>query len=402
MRKEVTVVLAGAGGYGEWHLKGLLAHEAEQGFRLTGVIDPHIERCGYLPDLQQRQIPIYPSLETFYSRNHCDLMILCTPIQLHCEQVVQALDHGSHVHCEKPLCASYEQIELMQAAEKNSGKVVSIGYQWSYSRAIQSLKTDILRGRLGCPKRLRCVIGWPRDETYYQRNQWAGRKWSELGEPIFDSPVNNATAHFLHNMLYVLGPEINESARPKHVHAELWRANPIENYDTAALRIEVEDGVEILFYTSHAVPVSLGPRFSYEFERAVVHYEAESEQIKARFLSGETIDYGSPESEPYQKLWDAIESARTNRPTVCGISAASAHTQCVLLAQESEQGIQNFPASSVKCIPVGPARHWQVNGLADVMRQCYDEGIIFSECDAMLFQAGSMEPSVQAESLFRI
>jgi hypothetical protein len=56
------------------------------------------------------------------------------------------------------------------------------------------------------------------------------------GLGIFDSPANNATAHFLHNMFYLLGATRETSAAPAVVQAELYRANAIENFDTAAIR----------------------------------------------------------------------------------------------------------------------------------------------------------------------
>ena len=49
---------------------------------------------------------------------------------------------------------------------------------------------------------------WPRDERYYSRNGWAGVKRTNDGTWILDSPTNNACAHFLHNMFYVLGDRI--------------------------------------------------------------------------------------------------------------------------------------------------------------------------------------------------
>ena len=130
--------------------------------------------------------------------------------------------------------------------------MVAIGYQWSFSPAIQRLKGDIAAGVFGAPKRLKTIVLWPRDETYYSRNRWAGKQRDEAGNPIFDSPVSNACAHYLHNMLYVLGDAVDRSAIPSRVSAELYRAHPIENYDTAALRCWTDRGVEILFIVSHA------------------------------------------------------------------------------------------------------------------------------------------------------
>ena len=41
--------------------------------------------------------------------------------------------------------------------------------------------------------------------------------------------------------------------------AELYRAQPIENYDTAALRIETDTGVDVHFYASHSCKTTLEP-----------------------------------------------------------------------------------------------------------------------------------------------
>ena len=43
----------------------------------------------------------------------------------------------------------------MAASQNQSGKRVAIGYQWSFSQAIQQLKKDILDGVFGKARRLR-------------------------------------------------------------------------------------------------------------------------------------------------------------------------------------------------------------------------------------------------------
>ena len=54
-----------------------------------------------------------------------------------------------------------------------------IGYQWSYSEGIQSLKKDILTGRFGKPLRMKSMCLWSRDFSYFSRNNWAFRKKDE-------------------------------------------------------------------------------------------------------------------------------------------------------------------------------------------------------------------------------
>src|SRR5207249_2746382 len=123
---------------------------------------------------------------------HADLVVVCTPPQLHSLHVCLALEHHSHVLCEKPLCVTPDQARQMLAARDRAGKDVTIGYQWSLADAIQRLKSEILSGVFGKPRRLRTLVLWPRDETYYRRNRWAGRVRDADGNWILDSPVNNA------------------------------------------------------------------------------------------------------------------------------------------------------------------------------------------------------------------
>ncbi len=107
------------------------------------------------------------------------------------------------------------------------------------SRAIQELKKDVRDGVLGRPVRFKCLVLWPRPISYFQRNDWAGKIRSESGAWIFDSPVHNATAHYLHNLFFLLGDDPASSAMPLDVQAECYRVNAIENYDAAAVRCHV-------------------------------------------------------------------------------------------------------------------------------------------------------------------
>ncbi len=136
-------------------------------------------------------------------------------------------------------------------------------------------------------------------------------------------------------MFYVLGDAPDRSAWPATVEAELYRANPIENYDTIALRCLTDRGVEIMFFASHATRFQRDPFFSYEFEKGTIHYGGKiGDRIYAQRPDGTQIDYGSPASaDSPQKLFDMLESIRANRPVVCGPEAAGAQTACIYAAQ---------------------------------------------------------------------
>jgi predicted dehydrogenase len=268
----------------------------------------------------------------------------------------------------------------MLEARDRAKKIVAIGYQWSFSEAIQKLKSDILAGVLGKPKRLRSLVLWPRDETYYGRNTWAGAKRDPRGNLVLDSPVNNACAHYLHNMLYVVGDAVDRSAHPTRLTAELYRAHPIENYDTAAIRFTTCTGVEGVFITSHATATRRGPVLHYEFENAVVDFvDRPGATFTARFKDGSVKDYGSPNDDRDRKLWSTMKAARDGRPVLCGIEASAPHMQCTWASQQSTPIISAFPDNLIKVTGSPGSRRTSVEGLDDLLAQCYEQWKLPSE-----------------------
>ena len=394
MANIVSVALAGICGYGRNYIPHLLTLAKQREIQLVGAIEPYPDRCPYLSELHAAAVPIFTSLEEFYNNSFAELLILATPIDLHHRQSCLALCKGSNVLCEKPLAATIQDAEAMVKTGQESKKFIAIGYQWSFTDAIQDLKRDIMRGLFGRPKRLKSLILWPRDERYYTRNNWAGRRQSDNGNWILDSPIHNAAAHYLHNMFYVLGGKIGTSTRPSSVVAELYRANNIENFDTAALRCRADAGIELLFYVSHAIPAYRGPVICYEFENATIRYETngygeDNPLIAAHCKDGQIINYGCPDTQPFKKLYDSVEAARGGRLVVCGAEAALPQTLCINGAQDSMDNIVEFPDLLVSTQSVSEGNVRCVEGLTEVLSACYEKALLPSELGTSWAQKGN-------------
>jgi predicted dehydrogenase len=334
-----------------------------------------------------------------------DLLMIATPIHQHAPQTCYALGQGASVLCEKPLAGTLEDALRMLKCQREASprQFVGIGYQWSYSQAVQGLKRDVMAGVLGRPVRLRALALFPRPLAYFRRNDWAGRVTTDGGAGVLDSPVNNATAHYLHNMLYVLGETRETSATPAWVQAELYRANAIENYDTAAVRCVTEGGAEVLFYTTLAARDRRGPVLRYEFEQAVVEYDfAESPRMVARFRDGRVKDYGNPNQDRSEKIPQAIDAVRTGAPLACGIAGALPHTLCVVAAQESVPAVAEF-GDSMRTVEVleGGDAIVTVPGLGEVLGECYERGVLPAESGKFAWARGGRRVEVGADYAVR-
>lgn len=388
-KEPITILLVGAGGYGNFYVD-LLLDAKTRDFRVIGVVEPNPAGCLRLKELLGKNVPLYNSLDEFYLQHRADLAIISSPIQFHARQIITAVTAGSHVLCEKPLCATVEEGKAIIEARKKTGKLVTVGYQWSFSAAIQGLKKEISSGRLGRAQRLKTMVLWPRDFAYYRRNGWAGRIKDAQGRWVLDSVVNNATAHFLHNMFFILGQDFGKSAFPAVVTAELYRANPIENYDTAALRIRTADGIELMYYATHATLEEQNPEFSFEFENAVVNYDQnQGNNIVATFKSGETRVYGDPFAGEENKLWATITALKEGKAVPCGPEAALAQVICVNGIQETGE-ITPFPAELINYHTDGQGKKTgvYVKGLTQDLIGAYEEWKLPSEQGAAWARPG--------------
>ena len=175
-------------------------------------------------------------------------------------------------------------------------------------------------------------------------------------------------------MLYILGESREQSARPVKVVSHLFRANPISNYDTAAIRITTDNGADVQFYTSHATQHLTGPEFIYEFEKATIFYSEVKSEMKAVLSNAKVIHYPFPEVDSFNKLWSAVDAARNGEKSLCGIEAAKSHVRSIELAQQSSEGILTFPDSMITVDRTKLSPIIYVKGLQEALTQCYEEG----------------------------
>src|SRR5699024_1221016 len=202
----------------------------------------------------------------------------------------------------------------------------------------------------------------------------AGKKFSPDGDRIFDSVANNATAHFLHHLLYLSGDSIETSAEIDHLTAELYRANPIETFDTCAVRLQTKNDVEIVYIAAHAVSEQHRPKYIMEFENATITYHPteEDNDIIAKMNNGEEKHYDDPEKNRPIKLGVMLDFINGEKESVlCGPEAASAHVNAIYGMHQSVEDIPEFPQEIIQYDE--DEKLTSVKGLETLLTKCYNE-----------------------------
>jgi predicted dehydrogenase len=78
-----------------------------------------------------------------------DVVVVCTPTKYHATTAIEALRHGKHVLCEKPLARTAAEAREMVDAASQSGSVLKTGFNYRYMAHVRKAKEILERGSLG-------------------------------------------------------------------------------------------------------------------------------------------------------------------------------------------------------------------------------------------------------------
>ena len=78
-----------------------------------------------------------------------DAVSVCTYNTAHAECAIQALRAGCHVLLEKPMTVTLEDAQAVRRVEKETGKILTIGFQPRYDGRMRKIKEIVQSGQLG-------------------------------------------------------------------------------------------------------------------------------------------------------------------------------------------------------------------------------------------------------------
>lgn len=105
----------------------------------------------------------FDSAEEMLNKTKLDAVSVCTYAATHAECAILALGHGLPVLLEKPMCVTLDEAKAIIAAEKKSGKFVTVGFQPRYDPNLRRVKEIIESGRLGKVYYIQTGGGRPRN-----------------------------------------------------------------------------------------------------------------------------------------------------------------------------------------------------------------------------------------------
>lgn len=238
----LPLVLAGARGHGRWHLANIRRLQSRGLVRLVGICElrplADDERAGWAEEPVRQSADFGELLDSTGAR----AAVICTPIQTHAALALDAAARGVHLLLEKPPAATYADYVRLTDGVRTAGIACQIGFQSFGSHAVPAVRELVRSGAVGAVRGVGAAGAWIRDDAYYRRAPWAGRRRLG-GTDVVDGVLTNPLAHAVATALELAGSGAAEDVAA--IEAELFRANDIEADDTSSVRVTTTDGLPV-------------------------------------------------------------------------------------------------------------------------------------------------------------
>lgn len=198
---EVRIGIIGSGFMGRTHAEAFAKYTS--GARLVAVAGG--SRAEELAG--EYGIDADPTVTSLLERSDIDAVVITTPQSVHAEQVLAAARYKKHVLLEKPMAVTLEECRAMNAACRQAGINLMLGFTQRYRRGNIEAKRIIDGGEIGTIKMMReTMIGVDGIDVYPAWQQKKENRGTLLGYGVHSidrirwftgSEVHSVTAHCL-------------------------------------------------------------------------------------------------------------------------------------------------------------------------------------------------------------
>lgn len=224
--RKIKFAIVGCG-----HIANRHAEHIAKCAQLVAVCDILPERADLLAE--KYSCKRYNSIEELLlNEKEAEVVAICTPNGLHAKNSIAALKSGKHVLCEKPMAISVRDSENMILSAEKARRNLFIVKQNRFNPPIVALKEAIDQGKLGKIFNVQLNCFWNRDDNYYLKSKWKGKK--ELDGGILYTQFS----HFIDLLIWLVG-DIEEALAlgDNFMHKKL-----IETEDTGAVILRFDNG----------------------------------------------------------------------------------------------------------------------------------------------------------------
>lgn len=281
---SIRVAIIGMGNMGCGYAR-MITSGTVTGAEIVAVTRIRPERMDEVKELLEQNVPVYQTADDLYAdvragKLQLDAVIIATPHKAHEKQMVEAMELGLHVLCDKPAGVYSRQARIMaEAAGKHPELIYAMVFNQRMNPVYHKMKEIIESGIYGKMKRINWIMSdWYRPDVYYKTVAWHG-KWATDGGGL----LLNQCPHNLDLLQWVCGMPISVQAFCKE-----GKYHDIEVEDELTAYLEFENGVTGIFYSTTGEALGIN-RLEISLEDALL--VCEKGKMRVRELGFHEPDY---------------------------------------------------------------------------------------------------------------
>jgi myo-inositol 2-dehydrogenase/D-chiro-inositol 1-dehydrogenase len=203
MSEPARIAVIGFGAWGRFHARSI----AKAPNAVISAIVANSDRSAVAAAEEWPQVPLLRDWRQVLADPTTEGVAIVTPNHLHAEIAIAALEAGKHVLLEKPMATSLADCDRIVAAQRASGRVLTVGHELRLSPQWGRIRSLIDEGTIGEPEHVHIsLFRFP----YRQGSQGWRYDRDRVGSWILEEPI-----HFFDAMLWYLAGR----ARPVAVNA---------------------------------------------------------------------------------------------------------------------------------------------------------------------------------------
>lgn len=252
---KIRIALIGSGQIAR--VSHIPAYQGMKNVEIVGVCDVNVESAKKLAE--EFNIPYFTqSHKTLLEECKPDAVSVCVPNKFHYPIVMDALNAGCHVMCEKPPALTGKEAYEMERLAEEKGLILTYDYHFRHGTNVAQAKNQIEKGELG--------------EIYFSRVKWLRR----AGVPGWGNFINrdiqgggsliDIGSHMLDLAFYLLDyPEISYVSTSSSNRIGTTQSKGFfGNWDPA--KYTVEDGLFGMIYFKNGTCLELETTFAFNMK----------------------------------------------------------------------------------------------------------------------------------------
>lgn len=142
-------VLVGASGRALYMYAKPIVEEHSASSEIVGIFDTNPLRSEALRTMAGLTCPVYTNFESMIGDLKPDRAIITTIDRTHHDYIIRCLDAGVDVITEKPMTIDAEKCEAILAAEKRTGREITVTFNYRFTPYVSAVKRAIVDGIIG-------------------------------------------------------------------------------------------------------------------------------------------------------------------------------------------------------------------------------------------------------------